>query len=43
MDASAFQLRRGAPRLGEHNDEIQRDRGYAGDKIAQLRAAKVVA
>jgi len=43
MDDSAFKLRRSAPRLGEHNDEILRELGYAGDKIAQLHAAKVVA
>jgi crotonobetainyl-CoA:carnitine CoA-transferase CaiB-like acyl-CoA transferase len=43
MDASAFQIRRGSPRLGEHNDAILRELGYAPDKIAALRAGKVVA
>jgi formyl-CoA transferase len=43
MDHSAFRVRRGAPRLGEHSDEILHELGYPADKIATLRADKVVA
>jgi formyl-CoA transferase len=39
----AFQVRRGAPHLGEHNDEILRELGYDAGRIADLRDAKVVA
>jgi len=43
MEPAAFRVRRGAPRLGEHSDEILHELGYAPDKIAALRADKVVA
>ena len=42
MDDSAFQLRHAPPSLGEHGDEILGELGYAPDRIAELRKAKVV-
>lgn len=35
-------VRRGAPRLGEHNDEILREAGLTADEISTLRAARVI-
>jgi len=43
MDASAFQLRRPPPKLGEHGAEILAEAGLSPDRIAELKAAKVVA
>ena len=43
MDASAFRLRRPPPRLGADGEAVLRELGYAEDRIAQLRAAKVLA
>ena len=35
-------VRRPAPRLGEHNDEVLREAGYDDAQIAELKARKVV-
>jgi crotonobetainyl-CoA:carnitine CoA-transferase CaiB-like acyl-CoA transferase len=35
-------VRRGAPRLGEHNDELLREAGYDDAQIAALKAKKVI-
>ena len=43
MRASPWSLRRGAPRLGEHTDEVLGECGYSAEQIAELRAAGVVA
>ena len=43
MRASPWSLRRGAPRLGEHTDEVLSECGYSADQIAELRAAAAVA
>ena len=42
MDASAFRLRHAPPTLSEHATEILGELGYAPDRIAALRAAKVL-
>ena len=36
-------IRRHAPRLGEHTDEVLAELGYSVERIAGLRAGKVVA
>ncbi len=43
MDASAFQLRRPPPKLGQHGPEILAEAGFSPERIAELKAAKVVA
>ncbi len=43
MDPSAFQLRRPPPKLGQHGSEILAEAGFAPERIAALKAAKVVA
>ena len=35
-------MQRGAPRLGEHTDEILRELGYSADRIEELRANRVI-
>lgn len=35
-------LRRYAPRLGEHNDEVLAEMGYGTEKISSLREKKVI-
>jgi crotonobetainyl-CoA:carnitine CoA-transferase CaiB-like acyl-CoA transferase len=35
-------LRRGAPKLGEHNTEVLREIGLSMERIARLKAAKVI-
>jgi len=42
MDASAFRLRHAPPTLSEHATEILGELGYAPDRIAALRTAKVL-
>ena len=36
------EVRRGAPRLGEHTDEVLAEHGLAAERIAQLRDAEVI-
>lgn len=43
MTASPWSLRRGAPRLGQHTDEVLAECGLAAEQIAALRRAGVVA
>jgi len=38
-----FVLRRGAPRLGEHNREVLAELGLSDAEIAELRAARIIA
>jgi formyl-CoA transferase len=36
-------IRRGAPRLGQHNDEVYQELlGLGGDELERLRAARVI-
>jgi crotonobetainyl-CoA:carnitine CoA-transferase CaiB-like acyl-CoA transferase len=42
LSATPGQIRRRAPMLGEHTDEILRELGYSDPEIAQLRALAVV-
>ncbi len=43
MAPSAFQLRRPPPKLGQHGPEILAEAGFSPERIAELKAAKVVA
>ncbi len=42
LDATPARLRRPAPRLGEHTDEVLAEAGYDRDRIAALRKAGVI-
>ena len=42
LSETPARVRRGAPALGEHTDEILRELGYADDDIARLRAEGAV-
>lgn len=43
MDPSAFRLRRPPPTLGQHGAEVLAEVGLSPDRIAELKAAKVLA
>jgi crotonobetainyl-CoA:carnitine CoA-transferase CaiB-like acyl-CoA transferase len=42
VDHEPFEVRRPAPALGEHTDEILTELGYDQDRIAGLRAAELI-
>ncbi len=42
FEATPAEIRRGAPQLGEHTDELLAEIGYAADQIRALREAGVV-
>ena len=42
LDATPARLRRPAPGLGEHTDEVLAEAGYGRDRIAALRKAGVI-
>ncbi|KQP49421.1 CaiB/BaiF CoA-transferase family protein [Pseudorhodoferax sp. Leaf274] len=43
MSGHAFEVRRPAPRPGEHSDELLAEAGYTAEQLAALRASGVVA
>jgi crotonobetainyl-CoA:carnitine CoA-transferase CaiB-like acyl-CoA transferase len=43
FDGHGLEVRRGAPAIGEHTDEVLRAAGYDDDAIGELRAAGAVA
>jgi crotonobetainyl-CoA:carnitine CoA-transferase CaiB-like acyl-CoA transferase len=42
FDRTPASIRRGAPLLGEHNDEILRELGYSAAQVDQLRESRVI-
>jgi crotonobetainyl-CoA:carnitine CoA-transferase CaiB-like acyl-CoA transferase len=42
FDGTPSSIRRGAPLLGEHNDEVLREMGYTQAMVADLRANKII-
>ena len=42
MGKTPWQLRRSAPLLGQHNDEVFGELGYTGDRLANLKEAGVI-
>ena len=42
VDNEPFEVRRPAPNLGQHTDEVLGELGIDGDTIARLRAGKIV-
>jgi CoA:oxalate CoA-transferase len=42
LSATPGSIRRPAPRLGEHTDEVLREFGYSADEIGALRAEEVI-
>jgi crotonobetainyl-CoA:carnitine CoA-transferase CaiB-like acyl-CoA transferase len=42
MSSGAVAVRRTAPRLGQHTDEILADLGYAPAQVAELRRERVI-
>jgi formyl-CoA transferase len=42
FDGAPLPIRRHAPALGEHTDEVLRELGRSGDDIAKLRAQSAV-
>jgi crotonobetainyl-CoA:carnitine CoA-transferase CaiB-like acyl-CoA transferase len=42
FDGTPSNIRRGAPLLGEHNDEVLREMGYTPAMVAELRANKII-
>jgi crotonobetainyl-CoA:carnitine CoA-transferase CaiB-like acyl-CoA transferase len=42
FEATPSAIRRGAPRLGEHTDEILREVGYSAERISELRRGGVL-
>lgn len=42
FDGTPSSIRRGAPLLGEHNDEVLKELGYSDSTIAALRADKII-
>jgi crotonobetainyl-CoA:carnitine CoA-transferase CaiB-like acyl-CoA transferase len=43
FEATPSSIRRGAPRLGEHSEEILRELGYSQERIGELRSSGVLA
>ncbi len=42
FERTPSQIRRGAPLLGEHNDEVLSELGYSESTRSELRAGKII-